>query len=94
MDFFAQQDRARRQTVLLLVLFAVAVAAIVTALYKVAGFLLLYKGGPARFDPQLLGAVTAAVLTLVGLGSLYKIRNLRSQFYNDRYLDRLLDRSC
>ena len=62
MDFFAQQDRARRQTGLMLTLFAAAVVAIIAALYKVAGFLLLYKGRPAGFDPQLLGAVAAAVL--------------------------------
>ena len=77
MDFFEHQERARRKTVLLLVLFAVAVAAIVVALYLVAGFLLLFKGRPAGFDPQLLGIVAAAVLTLIGLGSLYKIRQLR-----------------
>jgi hypothetical protein len=71
MDFFAQQDRARRQTGLMLILFAAAVVAIIGALYKVIGFLLLYKGRPPGFDPQLLGAVAAAVLTLVGLGSLY-----------------------
>jgi len=77
MDFFAQQDRARRQTGLMLTLFAAAVAAIIAALYKAIGFLLLYKGRPAGFDPQLLGIVAVAVLTLVGLGSLYKIRQLR-----------------
>ncbi|MHB8836814.1 MAG: M48 family metallopeptidase [Candidatus Methylomirabilia bacterium] len=77
MDFFAQQDRARRQTGLMLILFAAAVAAIIAALYKVIGFLLLYRGGPAGFDPRLLGIVAAAVLALVGLGSLYKIRQLR-----------------
>src|SRR5512133_62157 len=77
MDFFAHQDRARRQTGLMLILFAVAVAAIIGALYKVVGFLMLYRGGPARFDPRLLGYVAAAVLTLVGLGCLYKIRQLR-----------------
>ncbi len=77
MDFFSHQDRARRQTALMLCLFAAAVAAIIAALYKVTGFLLFFKGRSPGFDPQLLGIVAAAVLTLVGLGSLYKIRQLR-----------------
>ncbi len=77
MDFFAHQDRARRQTGLMLLLFAAAVLAIIATLYKVIGFLLLYRGRPTASDPQLLGIVTAAVLTLIGLGSLYKIRQLR-----------------
>jgi len=77
MDFFAHQDRARRKTALMLVLFTAAVAAIIAALYKALGFLLLYRGRPTGFDPQLLGGVAAATLTLIGLGSLYKIRQLR-----------------
>ncbi len=77
MDFFAHQDRARRQTALMLALFAAAVAAIIAALYKVVGFLLLYQGRPNGFDPQLLGIVAAAGLSLIGLGSLYKILQLR-----------------
>ena len=77
MDFFAHQDRARRQTSLMLILFAAAVLAIVAALYKVIGFLLLFKGRPSGSDPQLLGIVAAVVMTLIGLGSLYKIRQLR-----------------
>ena len=55
MDFFAHQDRARRQTVLMLVLFAAAVAAIIGALYKVVGFLLLFKGRAARLRPAAAG---------------------------------------
>jgi len=77
MDFFAHQDRARRQTGLMLILFAAAVAVIVAALYKVVGFLLLSRGRPAGSDPQLLGIVAVAVVTLIGLGSFYKIRQLR-----------------
>jgi Zn-dependent protease with chaperone function len=77
MDFFAHQDRARRRTALMLILFAVAVAIIIAALYKALGFLLLYRGRPAGFDPQLMGGVAAAALTLIALGSLYKIRQLR-----------------
>jgi len=77
MDFFANQDRARRQTGLMLVLFAAAVAAIIAALYKALGFLLLFKGRPRGFDPQLLETVAAGALLLIGLGSLYRIRQLR-----------------
>ena len=77
MDFFAQQDRARRQTALMLVLFAVAVVLIIAALYKTAGFLMLFRMRKSATDPQLLGMVSAATLTVIGLGSLYKIRQLR-----------------
>ena len=43
MDFFARQDQARRQTVRLVVLFGIAVAVIIVAVYAVA--LLITKGG-------------------------------------------------
>ncbi|MBT8484668.1 MAG: peptidase M48, partial [Phycisphaerae bacterium] len=79
MDFFARQDSARHRTALLVVLFVVAVVAIVVLTYLVVTGTLFatqwYKGSP--FDPALVGGVTGGVLAIVGGGSVYKIAQLR-----------------
>jgi len=80
MDFFAHQDRARRQTRRMLLLFACAVAAIVAAA-DVVLFAGLGLGAPRRADGGVAwGAllwVSGAVLLVIGLGSLYRIASLR-----------------
>jgi Zn-dependent protease with chaperone function len=79
MDFFAHQDRARRQTRRMLLLFALAVAAIVVA----ADVVLVFTfgiGAPRHADGGIawgaLGGVSAVVLLVIGLGSLYRIASL------------------
>jgi Zn-dependent protease with chaperone function len=80
MDFFAHQDRARRQTRRMLLLFALAVAAIVVAA-DVVLFFTFGIGAPRRADGGLdwgpLAGVSAVVLLVIGLGSLYRIAGLR-----------------
>ena len=82
MDFFAHQDAARRRSRRLVVLFALAVAAIVVAVYLAATVLLFGAYGEDAGDlplwdrGRLLG-VAAAVLLVVALGSLYKLAQLR-----------------
>jgi Zn-dependent protease with chaperone function len=86
MDFFANQDAARRQTSLLLFYFGMAVFFIIVAIYLAIVFIFLYydskTGQPdplARvWDLQLFSIVTSATLAVVVTGSLYKIAILRA----------------
>ena len=83
MDFFDRQDAARRNTRRLVVLFGLAVAAIVVAV-NVAARLIFFGasakldiGSPGWFHPQLALAVTMATLAVILIGSLYKTASLR-----------------
>ncbi len=85
MDFFARQDHARRQTVKLLVLFGIAVAVIIVAVYLVAVLALhgndyshrRAPGGPLSYwDPGLLLGVAFGTGLVIALASLYKIAEL------------------
>lgn len=71
MDFFAQQARVRRSSRRLVVLFVLAVAAIVAAVDLICGFLLV---GP---KPEILLAISIAVIVLIGLCSMYRVASLR-----------------
>jgi len=71
MDFFAQQARVRRNGRWLVVLFALAVAAIVTAVDLICAFLLV---GPR---PGALLGISIAVIVLIALCSLYRVASLR-----------------
>jgi len=84
MDFFARQDHARRQTVRLIVLFALSVAVIIAAVYAVA-LLVTHGGGNAHgrhaapispWDPSLLLAVSLGTILVIAVGSLYKVSEL------------------
>ncbi len=91
MNFFEHQDQARRNTTLLVVLFGMAIAAMILAFYCVAlGFYYytLFNGGgivgsdgygaalnPLR--PGLFFFVSAGTLGFVGIGSLHKVLQLR-----------------
>jgi Zn-dependent protease with chaperone function len=86
MDFFAQQDKTRRKTKLLVFYFILAVAAIVVACYFV-GLIIFnasqshhqYNGGQAEFilwDPRLFFGVTVGVLAVIFIGSAYKTNEL------------------
>jgi Zn-dependent protease with chaperone function len=85
-DFFESQDAARRNTGRLVILFGLAVIAILITIYALAVGLVGYQGqdqtGAIRvdldwWDPELMGTVAIGVLLLVGGGSLYKIAQLR-----------------
>ncbi|MBN8728212.1 MAG: M48 family metallopeptidase [Xanthomonadales bacterium] len=76
MNFFLHQERARRQTRRMLVLFALAVVVIVVATDFV---LLLALAGTAAFavGPGGLALLSLFVLLVIGSGSLYRIATLR-----------------
>jgi Zn-dependent protease with chaperone function len=82
-DFFARQDAARHRTTLLLVYFGLAVLVLTTMVYLLAAFVFLYLPADADqpaplWDPGLLGMVAAAVVAVVGGGSLLKTAQLAS----------------
>jgi Zn-dependent protease with chaperone function len=89
MDFFEQQAKAHRKTKWLVVYFAMAVVAMITAIYVAA--LLLFSGIRAHqyridygqeqpafavWDPQIFLGVSLATLAIIGIGSMYKITSL------------------
>ncbi|NLX14029.1 MAG: M48 family metallopeptidase [Phycisphaerales bacterium] len=85
MNFFESQEIARKKTGRLIVLFTLAVLAIMFMVYMVVAFLLVGfieqdMGQPSvdLFHPTLLLAVGLGTLAVVGLGSLYKIVELRA----------------
>ncbi len=86
MDFFQQQDKARRQTKWLIVYFAMAVVAMIVAIYVAA--LLIFSGiklhqdrydyGQEQppfsvWDAQIFGGVSIVTLAIISIGSLYRI---------------------
>jgi len=84
MDFFEAQDQARSRTKLLIAYFAAAVLLIVTAVYLAvtAGvFYLHHKTGgtvpPEIFSGPRLAWTAGIVIPLVGLGSLWRITQLK-----------------
>ena len=77
MDFFAHQDAARRSTKRLVVLYVLALAAIVASIHLAASFAFALgdRGGPRQGTLLLL--VTAATLAVVGSGALVRMLELR-----------------
>lgn len=75
MDFFAHQERARRNTGVLVGLFVLAVLCIIVSIFLVAQAVFVAQGdGEVRWD--MLGYVAAATLLVVGGGSLFKVQQL------------------
>ena len=85
MDFFAQQDHARRKTKWLVVYFALAVVSMIVMIYGVAvfvsGYVALkqshhfYSGSQPAFalwNPQLFGEVVVGTLAVIFFGNAYK----------------------
>jgi Zn-dependent protease with chaperone function len=82
MDFFAQQDKTRRKTKLLVFYFAAAVAALIVAVYFAS--LVIFAGAQAQshrygeqpqfalWNPQLFLGVAVGVLAVIFIGSTYK----------------------
>jgi len=87
-DFFENQDRARRNTGRLVLLFVLAVLAIIATLYAIAVLVVGYQGqdpytGATQWvvrwwDPALFVQVSLIALAVVSGGSLYKISQLRA----------------
>ncbi len=84
MDFFGEQDAARRNSRWLVVLFALAVATIVVALYLVLVGIMGYSarsGNPQTlvwWQPDLFLGVAAVVSTVILFSSLFKVMQLSS----------------
>src|SRR5882672_8919782 len=84
MDFFENQERARRHTKLLIVYFGLAVAALIVTAYLAAALILFHsrvehgQGLIALWDPQIFLAVATGTIAIVCFGSLYKIMELRA----------------
>lgn len=86
MDFFEHQDRARRQTGRLVLLFALAVVLIVGALNLVVAFLFSWLGSDSgvgadasflrRVDPLIYVWTTALALLVMLGGTLYRVAQL------------------
>ncbi|MDB6135873.1 MAG: Zn-dependent protease with chaperone function [Verrucomicrobiales bacterium] len=74
MDFFQNQEDARRRTRRLLVLFFLSVAAITVIIYIAAGFATGWRGG--LLDWGLLGMVAAGTGLVIGAGSGFKTLQL------------------
>jgi Zn-dependent protease with chaperone function len=86
-DFFERQDIARRNTTRLVILFVLAVLAIIASvdllLAATMGYLSRDPGTGAidwtlAADPQLLALAVAGTLAVVGGGSLFKVAQLRA----------------
>ena len=83
MDFFAQQDAARRQTTRLVILFLLAVAAIVIAVNGVSaiGFRMFADEVNGKLAPAPAGffvMVTVATLTIIGIGGVVQVVGMAS----------------
>ena len=84
MDFFRAQDQARRNTLWLVLLFLLAVAGIIVAIYLVVALMAGQPGmhdgtaGAVRlhWEPELFATVALGTLVLIFGGSLYKVLQL------------------
>ncbi len=84
MNFFQSQDQARKQTLLLVVFFALAVVSLVVLTNLLVMFLFGYIDSQGlnstapvlKFDWQVFLSVGALVIAVILLGSLYKISTL------------------
>ncbi|MFW6272137.1 MAG: M48 family metallopeptidase [Desulfosalsimonas sp.] len=78
MDFFAQQDRARSKTFLLVVLFMLAVVFVIFAVYA-AVMAALFLFNPVFFDfynLKLFLIIAGIAIAVIGIGTLIRIRAL------------------
>jgi len=87
MDFFEQQDCARRKTTTLVIYFVLAVVLIILGVYGAVAGIVFYLGRSkpdamvSIWNPQLFFLVAGSTLALVILGTLYKIATLKSGGY-------------
>jgi Zn-dependent protease with chaperone function len=85
MDFFEHQERARKRTTTLVIYFGLAVFLIILSVYFVFSLFVLRPDRAAGadslrvwWDPRLFAWVAGGTISLVGLGSLYKVASLSS----------------
>ena len=82
MDFFQSQDAARRNTGRLVILFILAVIAIMVMIYLLVAMIFLSAGrgesAAPLLHPGLMLGVGGITIAIVGLGSLYKMGQLRA----------------
>ncbi|MGP1387383.1 MAG: M48 family metallopeptidase [Thainema sp.] len=82
MNFFEHQDQARRNTVQLLLLFALALSSMIAIVYLAVVFTVMTSHTTGSllplWDPGLFFTVASAVLATVGFGSLWKIQALKA----------------
>lgn len=82
MDFFQSQDAARRNTGRLVILFILAVIAIMVMVYLLVAVIFLSAGkdesAAPLLHPGLMLGVGGITIAIVGLGSLYKMGQLRA----------------
>jgi Zn-dependent protease with chaperone function len=79
-DFFDHQDRARRNTVLLTIYFALAIILIIASVYFALLAILVFSTEATDFPiqfggwhPELLGSVIVVVSVIIATGSIFKI---------------------
>ncbi len=78
-SFFEHQERARKRTMWLVLLFALAVAGIGATIYLVLAFVLTGgEPGGRLWDPELFLWVMALTIGFIGLASLFRVLSLRS----------------
>ncbi len=84
-DFFSRQEEARRTTRRLVILFALAIVAIVVAVYLALQLLVfgaelkgVGPGSPGLWHPELFAWVAAATLLVIFAGSSFKTFQLRA----------------
>ena len=83
MNFFEQQDHAKRRTKILILLFAVSILLLIAGMYLSLAYLITLKMPevgkeiPSMWNPQLLLWVILGNGLVIGLGSLSKIIELR-----------------
>jgi len=79
MDFFGHQERARTATRWLVLLFGLAVLGMIACIYVAAATVLVVgENRSGWWQPELLVAVTASTLTVIGCAMLWKTVQLRS----------------
>jgi Zn-dependent protease with chaperone function/uncharacterized tellurite resistance protein B-like protein len=75
-DFFHQQDVARRKTITLVILFALAVVAIILSVYLLVIAVLVNYGAKTAWQPEILLWVSLGTAGVIAVGSLLKIAEL------------------
>ncbi|MEX0723509.1 MAG: M48 family metallopeptidase [Gracilimonas sp.] len=75
MDFFEAQDRAKRNTGKLIILYLLAVVGIVLSVYLAVVFLLL--SGEELWNPSLLVVISSIILAVIITGTFIRIAQLR-----------------
>jgi Zn-dependent protease with chaperone function len=79
MNFFENQDQARRNTTKLILLFGLAVALMILAFYGVTVLTLQMStdGALGWWHPELMGLISLATIAVIGVGSASKMMALR-----------------